>query len=87
MVPQLAKTGRLAKTPERAAALPTEDHDMSGFSSPLKTSVCGSAAITITALMLWGFDAYIHSLNHDTPAPVSTAQIESAVPASDTGKG
>jgi hypothetical protein len=58
---------------------------MSGFtSSPLKTSVCGSAAITITALMLWGFDAYIHSMNHETRSPVSTAQVESAAPASDT---
>lgn len=58
---------------------------MSGFtSSPLKISVCGSAAITITAVMLWGFDAYIGSMNHDTRTPVSTAQMQSAALTSDT---
>jgi hypothetical protein len=55
-----------------------EERNMSGITpSDLKTSVSARAAITITALITWGFSAYIGYIHAANPSPtVQTEQVE-----------
>ena len=45
-------------------------------SSSLRSSVSGVVAVTITALILWSFYAYVGYLEQSAPS-ASTAQLES----------
>jgi len=61
---------------------------MSGFtSSRLRTSVCATAAVTITALIAWSFDTYIGYVHQDSDLSVPTAQVESITFDNDTRNG
>ena len=63
---------------------------MSGItSSGLKTSVAAAAAVTLTALIAWSFDAYTGHLQQRANDSVATAQVDSGTTASarDTRNG
>jgi len=53
-------------------------------SSGLKTSVCAAAAVAVTALIAWSFDAYTGHLEQRANKTVTTAQVLSATPATDS---
>jgi hypothetical protein len=63
---------------------------MSGMtSSGLKTSVSAAAAVTLTALIAWSFDAYTGHLQQRANDSVTTAQADFGTTASarDTSSG
>jgi len=52
-------------------------------SSGLKTSVCAAAAVAVTALIAWSFDAYTGHLEQRANQSVTAAQVDSSTAASD----
>jgi len=53
-------------------------------SSSLKTSVCAGIAVALTALVAWSFESYTAHLQQRANETVTTAQVLSATPATDS---
>ena len=51
--------------------------------SGLKTSVCAALAVTMTALIAWGFESDTAYLQQRANEAVTMAQVDSSTPASD----